>query len=67
MVLDYRTDVVKRATELRFSAEVESTLTPPVPRDEVNPLEPQTYKVVETYEDIFGNDQGYFGLDDDEY
>ena len=65
VVLDYRTDVVKRATELRYSAEVESTLTPPVPRDKIDPLEPQTYKVVETYEDIFGNDQGYFGLDEE--
>ncbi len=64
ITLDYRTDMVKRATELRYSAEVESTLTPPVPRDEIDPLEPSTYKVVETYEDVFGNDQGYFGLDE---
>jgi len=67
ITLDYRTDVVKRATELRYNAEVQSTLTPPVPRDEVDPLKPETYKVVETYEDIFGNDQGYFGLDDEGY
>lgn len=67
IVLDYRTDIVKRNTELRYSAEVESTLDPPVPRDEVDPLKPETYKVVETYEDIFGTDQGYFGLDDDNY
>ena len=67
ITLDYRTDVVKRNTELRYSAEVQSTLVPPVPRDEVDPLKPETYKVVETYEDIFGNDQGYFGLDDDDY
>ena len=65
IVLDYRTDIVKRNTELRYSAEVQSTLVPPVPRDEVDPLKPETYKVVETYEDIFGTDQGYFGLDED--
>jgi len=65
VTLDYRTEMKKRATELRYSAEVESTLVPPVARDKVDPLEPTTYKVVETYEDIFGNDQGYFGLDDD--
>ena len=67
IVLDYRTDIVKRATELRYSAEVQSTLTPPVPRDEVDPMKPETYKVVETYEDIFGNDQGYFGLDSEDF
>ena len=64
VTLDYRTDVVKRGTELRYSAEVQSTLTPPVKREEVDPKKPETYKVVETYEDIFGNDQGYFGLDE---
>lgn len=64
IVLDYRTDIVKRSTELRYSAEAQSTLTPPVPRDEIDPMKPTTYKVVETYEDIFGNDQSYFGLDD---
>ena len=65
IVLDYRTDIVKRNTELRYTAEVESTLSPPIPRNEIDPEKPQTYKVVETYEDIFGSDQGYFGLDDD--
>ena len=66
VTLDYRTDIVKRNAQLRYSAEVESTLTPPVPRDEIDPKEPTTYKVVESYEDIFGTDQGYFGLDDTE-
>ena len=65
ITLDYRTDVKKRQTDLRYTAEVESTLTPPVPRDKVDPLEPTTYKVVETYEDMFGNDQDYFGLDNE--
>ena len=64
VTLDYRTDIVKRNAELRYSAEAQSTLTPPIPRDEIDPTKPGTYKVVETYEDIFGNDQGYFGLDD---
>jgi len=63
IVLDYRTDVIKRQTELRYTAEAESTLTPPVPRDKIDPMEPTTYKVVETYEDIFGNDNSYFGVD----
>ena len=67
ITLDYRTDIVKRSTELRYTAEVESTLVPPVPRDEIDPLKPDTYKVVETYEDIFGNDQSYFGLDNEDY
>jgi len=63
VVLDYRTDVKKRNTELRYSAEAESTLVPPVPRDDIDPKEPSTYKVVETFEDIYGTDQDYFGLD----
>ena len=65
ITLDYRSDVVKRNAELRYTAEAESTLVPPVPREDIDPLKPETYKVVETYEDVFGTDQGYFGLDDD--
>ena len=67
VTLDYRTDIKKRDTQLRYSAEVQSTLDPPVPRDEIDPLKPNTYKVVDTFEDIFGTDQGYFGLDEDSY
>ena len=67
ITLDYRTDIVKRNAELRYNAEVQSTLTPPVPRDEIDPLKPETYKVVETFEDVFGTDQDYFGLDDEGY
>ena len=67
ITLDYRTDLKKRNTELRYTAEAQSTLTPPVPRAEIDPLKPETYKVVETYEDIFGTDQGYFGLDNEDY
>ena len=62
VILDYRTDFKKRETQLRYTAEVESTLTPPVPREEIDPLQPETYKIVDSYEDIFGNDQDYFGL-----
>ena len=62
VTIDYRSDMVKRSAELRYSAEVESTESPPIPRDEVDPLKPETYKVVESYQDLFGSDQDYFGL-----
>ena len=62
VTLDYRSDVVQRPSEVRYSAEVESTLDPPLPRDEIDPLKPETYKVVETYQDIFGEDNDYFGV-----
>ena len=48
---------------MRYTAEPVSTLTPPVPRDEIDPMKPETYKVVESYSDMFGDDQNYFGLD----
>ena len=63
IVLDYRTDIVKRSAEVRYTAEAQSTLEPPLPRDEIDPQKPETYKVVESYSDIFGDDQNYFGLD----
>lgn len=63
VTLDYRSDVVARPSEVRYSAEVESTLDPPLPRDEIDPLKPDTYKVVETYQDLFGEDNDYFGLE----
>ena len=59
--LDYRTDFVQRPAELRYSAEVESTDVPPVPRDEIDPTT-DNYKVVETYEDIYSSDNQFFGL-----
>ena len=62
VTLDYRTDVVRRPAELRYSAEVESTETPPVPRDEIDPNAPDTYKVVDTFEDIYSSDNDFFGL-----
>jgi len=63
VTLDYRSDIVRRPAEMRYSAEAESTLTPPVPRDEIDPSKKGTYKVVETYEDVFGSDNDFFGLD----
>ena len=59
--LDYRTDVKLRNPELRYSAEVESTDEPPIPRDEIDPTT-DNYKVVETYEDIYASDNQFFGL-----
>jgi hypothetical protein len=64
VTIDYRTDLdIKRNTEVRYSAEPVSTLEPPVPRAEIDPQKPETYKVVETFSDLFGDDQNYFGLD----
>lgn len=62
VTLDYRTDIVRRPAELRYSAEVKSTAEPPVPRDEIDPSKDQ-YKVVETYEDLLSEDNTFFGLD----
>ena len=61
VTLDYRTDIVRRNAELRYTAEVASTSTPPIPRDEIDP-ETDPYKVVETYEDIYAQDSEFFGL-----
>ena len=60
--IDYRTDFKRRPAELRYSAEVESTDLPPIPRDEIDP-HTDNYKVVETYEDIYSGDNNFFGLD----
>ena len=64
VVLDYRSDIVKRPAEMRYTAEAQSTLEPPVPRDEIDGSKPDTYKVVETFEDIYSDDQSFFMLDD---
>jgi len=61
ITLDYRTDTVRRPAEVRYTAEVESTDKPPKPRDEINP-ENDNYRVVEKFEDLFGDDQDYFGV-----
>jgi len=63
VVLDYRSDIVNRPAELRYSAEPASTKTPPVPRDKIDPTEKGSYKVVETFEDIYAGDSEFFGLD----
>ena len=65
VILDYRSDIVKRPAELRYTAEPYSTLTPPVPRDEIDPTQEGTYKIVETFDDIYAGDQDYFGLDEE--
>ena len=65
VTLDYRSDIIRRPAELRYAAEAKSTLTPPVPRDEIDPNIDGSYKVVETFEDIFSDDQDFFGLDND--
>ncbi|AEC52978.1 tail sheath stabilizer [Synechococcus phage S-CRM01] len=61
VVLDYRTDIVNRPAELRYSAEVASTDVPPIPRNEIDPTT-DNYTVVETYEDVFSSDNDFFGL-----
>ena len=61
VTVDYRSDMVRRPAELRYTAEVESTEEPAVPRDEINP-ETDPYKVTETYEDIYSQDNDFFGL-----
>ena len=61
VTLDYRTDIVRRNAELRYTAEVQSTETPPKPRDEIDPTT-DPYKVVEQYEDIYSQDNDFFGL-----
>ena len=58
IVLDYRADIVKRPAEIRYTAEVESTESPPIPRDEINPAT-DPYRIKETYEDL---DSDFFGL-----
>ena len=63
VTLDYRSDIIRRPAELRYSAEVQSTEEPPIPRDEIDPTKPETYKVVESFEDIYTNDNDYFGID----
>lgn len=63
VVLDYRSDIVKRPAEMRYSAEAASTKTPPVSRDQIDPTEKGSYKVIETYEDVFAGDSEFFGLE----
>lgn len=62
VTLDYRTDIVRRPAELRYSAEVQSTKTPPEKREEIDPNATDTYKVVDTYEDVYSADNDFFQL-----
>ena len=62
VTLDYRSDIVRRPAELRYTAEVESTDSPPKARDEIDPTI-DNYKVVETFQDLYSDDQDFFGLD----
>jgi len=61
VTVDYRTNVVQRSAELRYTSEVQSTENPPVPRDEVVEAE-GNYTAVNNYEDIYATDQEFFGL-----
>ncbi len=63
ITLDYRSDTVRRPAEVRYSAEIQSTAKPPKPRDEIDPVKDE-YKVVETYQDLFMDDNAFFGIDD---
>lgn len=61
VTLDYRSNIVQRPAELRYTAEVQSTEEPPVPRDQIDPLT-DDYTVIETFEDVFGTDNEFFGV-----
>ena len=65
VTLDYRSDIVRRPAELRYSAEAKSTKIPPEPRDEIDPSMDGNYKVVENLQELFSDDQAFFGLDDE--
>lgn len=59
--IDYRSDIVRRPAEIRYSAEVKSLEEPPVPRDEVNPAN-EAWTYVETFQDIYSDDNAFFGM-----
>ena len=60
-IVNYRTDIANRNTELRYTAEVQSTDNPPIPRDEIDP-NTDNWTVKETREDIHSDDDEFFGL-----
>ena len=62
VTLDYRTDIVARPAELRYSATAVSTDNPPVPREEIDPSKEGSYKVIETYQEIYSDDNDFFSL-----
>lgn len=59
--IDYRSDMVRRPAEMRYSAEVKSLEDPPVARDEVNPAN-EAWTYVETFQDIYSDDNAFFGM-----
>lgn len=59
--VEYRSDIVTRPAELRYSAAVESTAEPPIPAAEIDP-NTDPYKITETYEDVHASDSDFFGL-----
>lgn len=61
VTLDYRSDIIRRPAELRYTAEVLSTDDPIIPRDEIDP-NTDNYTVIETFEDVFATDNEFFGL-----
>ena len=63
VTLDYRSDIVRRPAELRDSAEPKSTKIPPEERDQIDPSMDGNYKVVENLQELFSDDQAFFGLD----
>lgn len=63
VTLDYRSDIVRRPAELRYSAEPKSTKIPPEERDQIDPSMDGNYKVVENLQELFSDDQAFFGLD----
>ena len=65
VTLDYRSDIVRRPAELRYSAEPKSTKIPPEARDEIDPSVDSNYKVVENIQELFSDDQAFFGLSDE--
>ena len=60
--VDYRSDIVRRPAELRYTAAVQSTDEPPIPADEIDP-NTDPYEVVETLEDVHTSDSAFFGLE----
>ena len=59
--VDYRSDIVRRPAEIRYSAAVQSTAEPPIPANEVDP-DTDPYEIVETLEDVHTSDSSFFGL-----
>jgi hypothetical protein len=61
VTIDYRSDIVKRPAEMRYTAEVQSDDEPPIPRDEINP-NVDKWSVLEEVQDIIASDNDFFGI-----